>query len=87
MSVTFNPFKRDFWRGLRAAAHYIRTGDDTVFDPKDDYNNNSGENDMAKIVTIDGENFRLYNKDELVGIYSRRRDAVRGANRRGLVLA
>jgi hypothetical protein len=49
---------------------------------------NTGENTMtAKIAPTSDGKFVLFTRGETVGTYSRKRDAVRGANRRGLTIA
>jgi hypothetical protein len=46
-----------------------------------------GENNMrASIITLDSGRFGLATPEGIVGSYSRRRDAVRGAKRAGLTL-
>lgn len=41
----------------------------------------------GSIYSFEGGAFALYNsRNDLVGTYARRRDAVRGANRRGIAL-
>lgn len=62
-------------------AKYIWSGDDTVFD------NMIGEKDMP-FIKENNDRFELFNDEgEFVGSYARRRDAVRGGQRRGLNVA
>lgn len=69
--------------GFRSAISYVLTGNDEDLDKLV-----SGDTEVAKIIDS-GEYFILTDKttDVVFGTYTRRRDAVRGANRRGLKLA
>lgn len=46
-----------------------------------------GDTEMAATIVAIHDGFGLFNRDGLVQIYSRERDAKRGAARRGLVVA
>lgn len=70
---------------LKYAFNYIWSGKDEDLDK---LIGTEGDSEVGKIIDS-GENFILTDKTTNVvfGTYTRRRDAVRGANRRGLKLA
>lgn len=84
--------------GFRSAISYVLTGNDTALDSL--VSGEKGDSKVAKSLRDDtqsliakiidsGENFILTDKTTNIvfGTYTRRRDAVRGATRRGLKLA